>query len=334
MRRSRMIKTPLPLFVLLLFIAQLTACASPRIDRDIYEETPIDNGIAHYSEWNGRKVAWLERGDVNGFPVFYAHGNPGSRLELLFLDQKAQQYGIRLIVLDRPGLGQSDYIPEYGLLDFASDIERLADEKGIEEFGLIGWSSGGPPVLATAYQLPERVRFAISVSGYTDFGEFDQAQQLMSNYDLRGPELSAKRPTLFNRAVELVRWTDLKLPHFYMKMAEAEMPEPDRAILQDKQTAELFMRNQQEALKQGVEGTIQDLEVQWAPWPFSLKDISVPVYIYQGQKDTFVPWPFAEHMARTIPNATLTLKPDSGHLMPLDPIFQDEIFKVVLNYVE
>ncbi len=156
----------------------------------------------------------------------------------------------------------------------------------------------------------------------------------MSNYDLRGPELSAKRPTLFNRAVELVRWTDLKLPNFYMKMAEAEMPEPDRAILQDKQIAELFMRNQQEALKQGVEGAIQDLEVQWAPWPFSLKDISVPVYIYQGQKDTFVPWPFAEHMARTIPDATLTLKPDSGHLMPLDPIFQDEIFKVVLNYVE
>jgi len=50
-------------------------------------------------------------------------------------------------------------------------------------------------------------------------------------------------------------------------------------ILEDKQVAELFMRNQQEALQQGTEGAIQDLEVQWAPWSFCLEDIHVPVHI-------------------------------------------------------
>ena len=320
--------------LIFLFLSQLTACATPRADRNVYNDPQFDKGIAHFSEWDSRKVAWLERGDVNGFPVFYAHGNPGSRLELLFLDKKAQEYGIRLIVLERPGLGRSDYVSEYDLLDFASDIEKLADEKGIEQFGLIGWSSGGPPVLATAYQLPKRAKFAISISGYTNFGELDEARELMKSYDLRGPELSEKRPRLFNQAVKLVRWTDLKLPNFYMKMAEAEMPSADRSILEDKQIAELFIRNQQEALEQGTEGAIQDLEVQWAPWSFSLKDIKVPVYIYQGKKDTFVPWKFGEHLANTIPGASLTLMPDAGHLMPLDPMFQDELFKIVLRYVD
>ena len=321
------------LFILFITI-QLTACASPRVDRNISDSSTYDSGIAHFSDWDGRKVAWLERGDSEGFPVFYAHGNPGSRLELLFLDEKAQEYGIRLIVIDRPGLGQSDYVADYDLLDFAHDIERLADEKGINEFGLLGWSSGGPPVLAVAHHLPKRARFAISVSGYTNFGEFDKARELMKSHDLRGPELSQDRPKLFNQVVKLVRWTDITLPNFYMKMAEAEMPAYDRNILEDKDAAELFMRNQQEALKQGTKGTIQDLEVQWASWGFSLTDINVPVYIYQGQKDTFVPWEFAEHMAQMIPNAELHLKPEAGHLIPLDPVYQDELFSIMLRYTE
>ncbi len=315
-------------------IAQLTACATPRADRNVYNTTEPDNGNPQFSIWSERKVAWLERGDPQGFPVFYAHGNPGCRLELLFLDEKAQEYGIRLIVIDRPGLGQSDYIADYDLLDFAKDIERLADEKQIEQFGLLGWSSGGPTALAVAHHLPKRARFAISVSSYTNFGELDEARELMTSYNLHGPELSQNRPKLFNQAVKLVRWTDITLPNFYMKMAESEMAMYDRNILEDKQTADIFMRTQKEALQQGVKGTIQDLEVQWAAWGFSLKDISIPVYIYQGQKDTFVPWKFAEHMAHTIPDAELHLKPEAGHLIPLDPIYQDEIFSIMLKYAE
>lgn len=318
----------------LFVIVQLSACATPRADRNIYTTAEPDQGNPQIALWGERKVAWLERGDPQGFPVFYAHGNPGSRLELLFLDEKAQEYGVRLLAIDRPGLGQSDYVPDYDLLDFANDIEQFADENGIKDFGLLGWSSGGPPVLAVAHHLPERAKFAISVSGYTNFGELDEALDLMKSYDLRGPELSQDRPKLFNQAVKLVRWTDITLPNFYMKMAEAEMADYDRNILQDKQTADIFMRNQQEALQQGVKGTIQDLEVQWTAWGFSLKDISVPVYIYQGQKDTFVPWKFAEHMANTIPNAELHLKPEAGHLIPLDPVYQDEIFTIMLQHIE
>ncbi|UZE96503.1 alpha/beta fold hydrolase [Alkalimarinus alittae] len=329
-----MIQRTLTYIAAVFFITQLSACATTRIDRDIYSATPPDHGTPKVSVWGERNVAWLERGNPKGFPVFYAHGNPGSRLELLFLDQKAKEYDVRLIAIDRPGLGQSDYVADYDLLDFASDIERLADEQGIQQFGLLGWSSGGPPVLAVAHHLPKRAKFAISVSGYTNFGELDNARELMKRYDLRGPEMSKERPKLFNQAVKLIRWTDITLPNFYMKMAEAEMADYDRNILEDKHVADIFMRNQEEALQQGIKGTIQDLEVQWAPWGFSLTDINVPVYIFQGQKDTFVPWKFAEHMAKTIPNAELHLKPDAGHLIPLDPVHQDEIFSIILKHAE
>ncbi|WP_175481900.1 alpha/beta fold hydrolase [Marinobacter zhejiangensis] len=315
-------------------VAILAGCASERVDRNVYSDAMTDTAVPQLLVRNGRTLAWMERGAPDGFPVFYAHGNPGSRLELLFLDRKAADYGLRLIALDRPGFGQSDFASEYGLLDYAADVEYLADHLGISRFGLLGWSSGGPPVLAAAYQMPERVAFAVSASGYTNFGEYPQAESLMKNYNLRGPELSEHRPVLFSHAVKLAGWVDRTLPNFYMKMAESEMPAPDRDILQDRQIAELFMRNQQESVTQGVDGVIQDLEVQWAPWPFLLADIDVPVYLFQGQKDTFVPWLFATHLQQSIAGAELTLMEDQGHLYVLSPVFQDQIFSKILRHVD
>ncbi|SDW32365.1 alpha/beta fold hydrolase [Marinobacter mobilis] len=293
-----------------------------------------DAGVPRLLARNGRTLAWMERGAPDGFPVFYAHGNPGSRLELLFLDRKAEDYGLRLIALDRPGFGQSDFVSEYGLLDYAADVEYLADHLGVLRFGLLGWSSGGPAVLAAACQMPQRVAFVVSVSGYTNFGECPQAESLMKNYNLRGPELSERRPELFSRVVKLARWVDRTLPNVYLKMAASEMSGPDRQILRDRRVAELFMRNQQESVAQGVDGVIQDLETQWAPWPFLLADIGVPVSLFQGQKDTFVPWLFATHLQQSINGAELTLFEDQGHLYILSPVYQDRIFRNILRHAD
>lgn len=298
---------------------------------DIY----VDTGAPNYSIWeNNRKVAWLERGDPNGFPVFYAHGNPGSRLELLFLDQKAKQYGFKLIVFERPGIGKSDFIKGYPLLSFARDLERLADEMEIREFGLIGWSSGGPPVLAAAYHMPERVCFVFSIAGYTNFGEYPEAEKLMEEYHLYGPKLSENINFLFDTIVEALRWDAIHLPNFYLKMAKADMKAPDRRILDNPVIADIFMRDQEEAFSSGSRGVIQSLETQWAPWEFSLKQIKPPVHVFQGKQDAFVPWQFAQHLSALIPNATLHLYDDRGHLFPLCPDYQDELFMLARSLMD
>lgn len=298
-------------------------------------EINTDTAEPNYVVWEKkREVAWMERGDPFGFPVFYAHGNPGSRLELLFLDQKARQYGFRLIVFERPGFGKSDYIEGYPLLAFAQDLKRLADKLAIQYFGLIGWSSGGPPVFAAAYHVPARVRFVFSIAGYTNFGEFCDAKRLMAGYDLYGSALMENRFWLLNGLARFARWTDLHLPNFYFKMARGDMTAPDRRILDDPEIAELFMRNQQEALAPGIEGAIQDLETQWAPWEFSLTEIRAPAHIFQGRQDAFVPPEFAEHMSCRIPEAELHMYPDWGHLFVLRPCFQDELFCLARRFTQ
>jgi hypothetical protein len=80
----------------------------------VYEPSPAE-GFAFSSAGktiqlsDGRTLAYLDSGDPEGHPVFYFHGSPGSRLEGLMYDELNQQLGIRMIVLDRPGYGLSDF---------------------------------------------------------------------------------------------------------------------------------------------------------------------------------------------------------------------------------
>ncbi|MBC2717473.1 MAG: alpha/beta hydrolase [Desulfobacteraceae bacterium] len=319
-------------FLSIFFLVIITGCSTYKTsDLELFM---TEEATKTFFWDNKRNVSWMECGDPKGFPVFFAHGCPGSRLENIFLDEKARQYGFRIIVFDRPGFGRSDFIEGYPLLLFARDLERVADELKIEKFGLIGWSSGGPPVLAAAYHMPKRAAFVFSVSGYTDFGKYEDAKGLMAKYKLYGPKLSENRPRLFNGAVEMVRWTDIHLPNFYFKMAKEEMSLPDRNILNDPHVADLFIRNQKEAMVSGTRGIIQDLTTQWAPWDFDFKLIKVPAYIFQGKQDSFVPWQFAQHLADNIPDAKLYLYEDRGHLFILERSSQEEIFRLAAELVK
>jgi len=182
--------------------------------------------------------------------------------------------------------------------------------------------------------MPERGRLAFSLSGYTDFGEYEDARELMEEHGLYGPALSENMPILFKIIIRNLRRIDLFLPEFYLKLSEDEMCAADKEILKDQPIADLFSRDQQEALLPGIKGAVQDLETQWAPWKFKLEEITVPVHIFQGKQDTFVPWQFAKHLADNIPKATLHLYEDRGHLYPLLPGYQDEIFTLARHYIE
>lgn len=67
---------------------------------------------------DGRRLGYDERGPSTGKPLFYFHGSPSSRLEstLYVSENSLHSLNIRLIVMDRPGLGLSDFQPNRRLL--------------------------------------------------------------------------------------------------------------------------------------------------------------------------------------------------------------------------
>ena len=91
---------------------------------------------------DGRALTYLEVGDPNGPLVIHNHGGPSSRLEACLLADFASKNRLRLVCVDRPGMGQSSPQKARSYSGWADDLVTLADALGHHEFGVTGWSEG------------------------------------------------------------------------------------------------------------------------------------------------------------------------------------------------
>ncbi|OTF02172.1 alpha/beta fold hydrolase [Halorubrum sp. SD612] len=100
---------------------------------------------------DGRTLSYATGGDPDGFPVVVHHGTPGSRLFGALLSEPAADAGVRLLVPDRPGYGQSSSPPAaWSWEDWSADLGELLDAESVDRVGAIGFSGGGPFALAAA----------------------------------------------------------------------------------------------------------------------------------------------------------------------------------------
>jgi hypothetical protein len=114
---------------------------------------------------DGRSLGYAEYGSQQGYPVLHFHGAGSSRLEYPGGDDDSPTTAVRLLVVDRPGHGLSSFQRQRRVLDWALDVNQLADHLGLDQFAVTGWSAGGPYALACAYALPERVKVGALLSG-------------------------------------------------------------------------------------------------------------------------------------------------------------------------
>ena len=102
---------------------------------------------------DGRSLGYAAYGDPQGKPLFFFHGFPSSRLEAQFTEGVAGRLGARIIAIDRPGFGRSDFKKERRIRDWPDDVLALADALGIDRFAVLGVSGGGPYAAACAHVL-------------------------------------------------------------------------------------------------------------------------------------------------------------------------------------
>jgi pimeloyl-ACP methyl ester carboxylesterase len=93
---------------------------------------------------DGRRLGYAQYGQPDGEPIVYFHGHPGSRLEARLAHEPAAAPGLRVIALDRPGYGLSDFLPGRAITDWPADVTAAADALGIGRFSVAGASGGGP----------------------------------------------------------------------------------------------------------------------------------------------------------------------------------------------
>ena len=105
-----------------------------------------------------RQIGFAEFGAPQGRAIFWLHGTPGARRQIpIEARVYAEENDIRLIGVDRPGIGSSTPHQYENVFAFADDLRTMADTLGIDKMAVIGLSGGGPYSLACAAAMPDRV---------------------------------------------------------------------------------------------------------------------------------------------------------------------------------
>lgn len=276
----------------------------------------------------GRSLGYAEYGDLQGRPVFLFHGQPGNRLFRYPGDARTAEIGIRLITVDRPGYGLSDYQPGRRLLDWPQDVAELADSLGFDRFAVLGFSAGGPYALACAYQIPGRL---------TKVGLADSAPPMdlpeinvIAPVPLRINYLLARYTPLILRLIFAAYWrTSQRNPDAFIQMAIKQACPADREILNRPDIYAMLVEVWKENIRVDSQGYVKDAGILMSPWGFRLRDIAAEVLLWQGEADTNTPVAWARFLAREIPNCSASYLPNEGHFALF--AHWEEILRTLVN---
>ncbi|MFF2272277.1 alpha/beta fold hydrolase [Agromyces sp. NPDC058136] len=256
---------------------------------------------------DGRVLVAHDAGaDATGAPTLvWHHGSPQTGAPLDPVVAAAAARGIRLVSYARPGYGGSTPNPGRDVASAAGDVVAVADALGVGRFASMGASGGGPHALAGAAMHPDRVLGVVSLAGIAPFTEaFDWFDGMRAP----GALAAARAGGRAERA----------------RFAETEEFDPlqflpvDLAALEGRWAS--LGADAGRAGAEGSDGLIDD-DVAFAnPWGFELAEVAAPVLLVQGEGDRVVPRRHAAWMAAKLPNASLWMRLDDGHVSVLDTV--------------
>jgi pimeloyl-ACP methyl ester carboxylesterase len=263
---------------------------------------------------DGCSLGYGEYGDPQGKPVLHFHGLPSSRLEghRPALDEIATRLGAHIIVVDRPGIGLSDFKP-YTIAGWPDIVVELADKLDLDRFAVMGFSSGGKYVAACAWKIPQRLTAAGIISGPCPF-DLPGAKDALSKQDRQLYWLADKMPWLFRLMLWKIARDARRNPSTIFSLF-TEISEPDKAALARPDIKQVFEEMVVEAFRQGTRGAALDWMLEARPWGFSLQDIRMPVCIWHGESDKLLSAEQGRILAKAIPNARVKFYPDEGHTL-------------------
>ena len=265
-----------------------------------------------------RQIGFAEFGDPQGRAIFWLHGTPGARRQI---PMEARVYAearmIRLIGIDRPGIGSSTPFQYDTVYAFADDLRTIADTLGIDKFEVIGLSGGGPYTLACAAAMPDRVVAAGVLGGVAPTRGVDAVSGGLSTLivgaapvvKLAGAPLSLAASAL----IRLVRPVAEPALYAYARIS----PEADRRLLVRPEFKAMFLDDLLNGSRKQLAAPFADVVVFARDWGFRLDEIKVPVRWWHGDRDHIVPFEHGQHVVSRLPDAQLTHLPGESHLAGL-----------------
>jgi len=128
--------------------------------KELFKEHNYEYQVS-IDSYQGRSIRHITTGHVNSDQtILFLHGAPGSWKDYsdYLVDEKLQKFA-KLIAIDRPGYGFSDYgQAESSIIEQAEIIDKIIGADPQDSLILVGYSYGGPVATAYAGLFPERVK--------------------------------------------------------------------------------------------------------------------------------------------------------------------------------
>ena len=228
----------------------------------------------------------------------------------------ADARGLSLVTYDRPGYGGSSSQPRRIVADCVKDVRAIANALGFARCAVWGFSGGGPHALACGALAGDLVAAVATIgspappdapgvdyfAGMTDEALQDHALFRTDRAEWERVSAQEREALLAMTATELVdSWS-------------AGKAQVDRAALHGDFGTWLHGAVQA-GIARVIDGALDDnVAIFYAPWGFEPAAIAVPVKVWHGAQDRFVPYAHGRWLAEHIPGAKADLNDADGHL--------------------
>ena len=265
-----------------------------------------------------RRIGFAEYGSATGRAIVWLHGTPGARRQIpVEARGYAAERHVRLIGLDRPGVGSSTPHRYENVAAFAGDLEEVLEALGIEDFAVIGLSGGGPDTLGVAHAMPDRVVAAGILGGVAPTvgpdripgGAMTLGSFVAPAVDVAGPQIGR----VISVALRFARPIADPAIGIYGRFS----PEADRELLARPEFRAMFLNDLLHGGRRAMEAPFADIVVFARDWGFRVHDVQVPVRWWHGDHDHIIPYEHGEHMVSLLPDAKLFSLPGESHLSTL-----------------
>lgn len=199
--------------------------------------------------------------------------------------------GYRVITYDQRGTGRSaEMLPApYRIAHMAQDVSELLDATATARCHLVGHALGGLVALQMALDAPDRVASLVLINAWAKPNPHSARC-----FDARLALLGALGPRAYVEAQPIFLYpADWCAEH-----ADQVQAEVDHA----------FARFPDAIVLRARIGALLEFDVDTR-----LTDIDAPTLVAAAVDDTLVPWTCSQHLAQTLPRATLHTLPHGGH---------------------
>ncbi|WP_141730946.1 alpha/beta fold hydrolase [Oligoflexus tunisiensis] len=232
------------------------------------------------------------------------NGHTRSSRDFRLLAGNLSRQGVRCLLFDNRGSGDTKNSPDFTLDDIADDIIHLWDQLGIDRSLVMGLSMGGLVSQILTHKVPDRVQGLILVS--TGSSEASLSSAAFVPWGTTEESVFQKLQAYFTEG--------------FLQRNRLLVQAMAKQILQGINSDHFEERsNQQRTAMNGVDTR-----------PF-LGRFRCPTLIIHGQDDRIIPFAAGVELERLIPGARLKALPDVGHLVLAE--YSKNLAQDVLDFI-